>query len=305
MSQGLATALVLGLSALGGLVVPWVAMRMIVPTLETSGALAVTNYRGRRVTACLGIVWLVWAACLVVTGGLADLSPASDQVATIAVELPLGLVLGALAFGLIDDVFGNREDRGFAGHAAALRQGRLTTGMLKAVGIGLLALGVVLPNLPQAGAWWGVGASLVLQVLAITLTANALNLMDLRPGRALKVYSLLAILAAAFAAITLEWVNGAELAIVSLGPVFAVWGFDLRERGMLGDAGANAAGALVGWLAVVLLYEWWWLAIYVAAMLALNVASERVSFSAVIEGNRVLRWLDGLGRLDEGPPERA
>ena len=36
--------------------------------------------------------------------------------------------------------------------------------------------------------------------------------------------------------------------IVLLGPVLAVWRYDLGERGMLGDAGSNAMGAIVGYL---------------------------------------------------------
>ena len=74
---------------------------------------------------------------------------------------------------------------------------------------------------------------------------------------------------------------------------------------MLGDAGANAGGVLAGWLLVVALVAWWWaLAAYVLFALALNIASERISFSAVISRTPMLRWLDGLG-MQDGPPEGA
>jgi hypothetical protein len=43
----------------------------------------------------------------------------------------------------------------------------------------------------------------------------------------------------------------------------------------------------------------WGLAAFLVLMLALNLASERWSFSRVIEGNRVLSWLDRLGRLPD------
>jgi hypothetical protein len=70
---------------------------------------------------------------------------------------------------------------------------------------------------------------------------------------------------------------------------------------MLGDAGANAAGALAGFL-----LAWrsplWLLSVLAVVLLALNVTSERVSFSKVIERVAFLRWLDGLGRIASDAP---
>jgi hypothetical protein len=101
----------------------------------------------------------------------------------------------------------------------------------------------------------------------------------------------------------LVWIGGVKLSLLALtlGPVLVVWRYDLGERAMLGDAGANAAGALAGFL-----LAWrsplWLLAVLVVVLLALNVASERVSFSEVIERVGFLRWLDGLGRLPADGP---
>jgi hypothetical protein len=142
--------------------------------------------------------------------------------------------------------------------------------------------------------------------------------MDLRPGRALKVYSLLATVGVAgvyaltfrsalsgadrFAPVTLaypwlEWAVGAIAALlVVLGPVAAVWRFDLGELSMVGDAGANAAGALAGFMLACSL-SLPGLAVAAVLLVALNAASERVSFSEVIASNQLLRWLDGLGRV--------
>jgi hypothetical protein len=66
---------------------------------------------------------------------------------------------------------------------------------------------------------------------------------------------------------------------------------------MLGDMGANAAGALAGWLLASVLPPWG-LALAAAVVVALTLASERVSFSAVIERTDALRALDRLGRAD-------
>jgi len=96
----------------------------------------------------------------------------------------------------------------------------------------------------------------------------------------------------------------AVLGLFLIGPFVAVYRYDLGEEGMLGDAGANPMGAVVGLLIVsglplVGLLAW------TAVVFVLNLASERVSFSAVIEGNSALRWLDGLGRLPDLPKDEG
>ena len=310
MSKVAADIITFAILLAGVVAFPWFVMRALVPTLEGSGAARVSNYRGRTVVLGLGLVWVVWTIGLGFAGAVLAFvgryaPPEGGQpYSVLAVAAPVTLVLGALALGLADDVFGSGVDRGFRGHLGALFHGRLTTGGLKLLGIGLLAALAAgtetIADFPSGTARW------VLAVLAIALTANLINLLDLRPGRALKAYSLLAVLAALAMFARGEGTTALELLVVLLGPVAAVWRFDLRERAMLGDAGANAAGALIGWVAVVVFSEWWQLAIYVAVVLALNVTSERVSFSRVIEGNRVLSWLDGLGRLahDDDPKER-
>jgi len=84
--------------------------------------------------------------------------------------------------------------------------------------------------------------------------------------------------------------------LVLLGPVIAVCRYDLGERGMLGDAGSNAMGAIIGYLLAASLPTAW-LAVVAVALLALNLLSERISFSTVIERFAPLRAIDGLGRL--------
>ena len=305
---------------LGGLVVPWVAMRALLPTIEFSGRLVATNYRGRRVASGLGVVWVVWAIGVLAAGtALSQLSGRFwdswvTQPFSVWLDpgiMPLVLVLGVFAVGLVDDVFGGPDDKGFRGHLRALGTGRLTTGGLKLLGIGVLALATA-PILNGAespvGSHLAFVGTLAIEALAIALTANLVNLTDLRPGRALKVYSaltlgLLVVWAGRFLMTGGSWAEVAAALAVLLGPAVAVWHYDLSERAMLGDAGANAAGALAGWLACVVVDSGWPLAVYVAVLLALNLASERVSFSRVIERNGLLSWLDGLGRLPADPGE--
>jgi hypothetical protein len=80
-----------------------------------------------------------------------------------------------------------------------------------------------------------------------------------------------------------------------LGAAIALLPEDLGERAMLGDAGANALGALLGAAAAASLSRPARLTL-LAAITGLTAASEVVSFTTVIERTPALRWLDMLGR---------
>lgn len=315
------SALVLGLG------VPWVGMRMLAPSLAEGRV--VENYRGRRVFLGLGVVWLLWAGAAILEGVFVA-GPVLDSSVSVLPVLTLAgpLALVAFSLGLVDDAFGTSGAKGFRGHLAALRRGRLTTGGAKLFGISLASLFVALvfveaapwgvsPDAVADGPLRAVGLALVAGA-AIALTSNFVNLVDLRPGRALKVYGVLAVAGVASTALGLASratalvdlesgavpttgsmaLDAAALLLFALGPVLAVWRFDLGEQGMLGDAGANPMGAVAGLLIVAGLPMWALLG-YLVLMLALNLASEKVSFSKVIEGNGVLRRLDGLGRSQD------
>ncbi len=296
---------------------PALGMRMLMPSLESS-ARRVRNYRGVEVSTGLGIVWVLWGVTVLAASlkvlYLSEFLGIWELGGFWVWAIPALLVILAFAFGLIDDVFGDSGAKGFRGHLSAMVQGRLTTGGLKLLGIGTAS--VLAAFLGRIGAFPIVDsdsltwiASWVLAALTIALAANFVNLTDLRPGRSLKAYAALVVLAlpgAAWSAARLQegsgglttWTAVAVTAVLALGPVFAVWRYDLGERGMLGDAGANAMGALAGYLLAVNL-PLWGLAVSTAVLLVLNLASEKVSFSKVIDSNGVLRWIDGLGRMRE------
>jgi hypothetical protein len=167
-------------------------------------------------------------------------------------------VAAIAALGFADDLWSGAE-RGFRAHVG---RGR-TTGVLKLIGIPLVGL---LATRRVSGA------------LLVGLAANFLNQLDTRPGRALKAY----MLAAPFA--------GAPLgAAVMLAP------YDLREMAMLGDAGANALGAMLGLNSVgKLTGRGRWGAIGVLA--GLTLLGEARSLGELIARTPVLRELDALGR---------
>lgn len=300
-------------AAVLGVGVPWLGMRMLVPALRESRT--ATNYRGREVFLGLGVVWLLWAAAAIIAGLLSFIPDAVTAPALLLVLAgPLALV--AFALGLVDDAYGSSAARGFKGHLSAMAHGRLTTGGMKLLGISLasyIAAAIVIDargdsmQFAFAQLLWALPAG-----AGIALTSNFINLTDLRPGRALKAYSFLAICGVISSSVGLAWVRAGEsgsrlestlyaaaiLAIFALGPVLAVWRYDLGELGMLGDAGANPMGAVAGLLIVAGLPAWGTIA-YFALMFALNLASERVSFSKVIAGNAFLTRVDVFGRLPE------
>jgi len=114
-------------------------------------------------------------------------------------------------------------------------------------------------------------------------TANLTNLLDLRPGRAAKVIILLGSGLVGF---------GAAPAV---GAAAGSLPTDLAAKSMLGDCGANGLGAAVATAAAGALPRSLRL-VACAVVAALNLASERVSFTAVIERTTLLRQLDQLGR---------
>jgi len=236
------------------------------------GPLIRTNHRGRHVPAVLG---LAWAAGLTPAIGALEPGPALAGAAAAA----------ALALAGLADDLGPPGPRGFAGHLRGLARGRPTTGILKlVVGVG----GGVAVGLVAGGGAVRVAATAVLTAGS----ANVANALDVRPGRALKG----AILVLAAALPTLWGSAAGALAAAGLGAALAVLPLDLRERGMLGDAGSNPLGFVAG-LALALVLATPWLVVAAAASLALQVAAETVTISRIIEVSPPLAWLDRLGRV--------
>jgi UDP-N-acetylmuramyl pentapeptide phosphotransferase/UDP-N-acetylglucosamine-1-phosphate transferase len=195
----------------------------------------------------------------------------------------LAAVLVAGAAGLADDLSGGGP-RGLRGHLASLMSGRPTTGILKlAVGVGA---GVLLAVLLGGGP-----LPIAAGAILIASSANIWNALDVVPGRALK-WAVVPL----GAALLIGWTDSsALLAGAALGAAVGVLPFDLLERGMLGDAGSNPLGLLVGFVLAAVLPEAGVVLAALAALL-LQVAAETVTISRLVEATPPLRWLDRLGR---------
>ncbi|MER7074189.1 hypothetical protein [Terrabacter sp. NPDC000476] len=263
-----------------------------------------TNHAGRPVTLLEGPAVVAGAVTgAAVAGAMGGAVPGArgGGVPTTVVALAAG------ALGALDDLAGGVADKGLKGHLGALARGEVTTGALKVVGLGLTGLaGAALVDARTTRTVRTASTARTAPIarttpgarttgprsLAATLVggavvagaANAINLFDLRPGRALKV------------------TVAAALPLVSATPAAAVVGSslgvvrdDLVASAMLGDTGANAAGALLG-LALVERTGLAGRAVALTGLVALTLASERVSFTRVIESHPTLRRLDEWGR---------
>jgi UDP-N-acetylmuramyl pentapeptide phosphotransferase/UDP-N-acetylglucosamine-1-phosphate transferase len=244
-----------------------------------------TNFHGRTVTLAGGPALAAGA-----TFGAASGAPTGRLAAA---AIAAGAVSGAVGF--YDDVVGNRPEqkaaKGFAGHLGALREGFVTSGLVKIAGVG--AAGLVASALIGSGrrSRFGRGADVLLGAGVIAGAANLINLLDLRPGRALK--------AGAILGAPLAVGRHASMTAGTLGAGAALLPDDLGEEIMLGDAGANAFGALLG-TAFVARSGTAGRVTALAALAALTAASEKVSFTKVIQDTPWLRTLDDLGRR---PPQ--
>jgi UDP-N-acetylmuramyl pentapeptide phosphotransferase/UDP-N-acetylglucosamine-1-phosphate transferase len=243
------------------------------------------NYRGRELPCPFGVLALAVVPLALIPLALVQ------QLGSAAVFEPRALpaavfLLGVLALGLVDDTLGSgpRQPRGWRGHGAALARGQLTTGALKAAG----SLGLAL----YATSAFGLShARWLLASAVLVLATGAFNLLDLRPGRALK----------AFAALTVALTAGARdlRPLWTLGlfaaPALVAGVYDLRERAMLGDTGAGLLGALAGlWLVLTLSVVGQLLAL--AGLAIITLYGEIRSISRLVERVPALRELDSWGR---------
>ncbi len=255
----------------------WLALR----GLLGGDRFARTNLRGNRIATAGGLV-IVAAVVAVELGltlaGVFEPEPSPRR-------LVLAAVVGFGLLGLLDDLAGDGSVSGFRGHLRSLARGELTTGAVKLLAGGVLALvlGFVLEESPAVA---------VLDGALIALVANVANLLDRAPGRTTKA------VAAAFAVTAVGTALATELfaSAVVVGAGLALLGPDLRERVMLGDTGANVLGAALA-VGIAVTCSVPAKVVVTIVALGLNLLSEVVSFSRIIDRTPPLRALDQLGRL--------
>lgn len=231
------------------------------------------NWRGKRIPGMTGIIFPL---IISVAGIPLAAAAAGDN----NFVLYLFAVFGTAMLGLLDDMLGDAGPKGLKGHLSFFwRQRKISTGLLKAVGSGVIAGWVVLAIKSE---------SIVVDWLLLLLTINLINLLDLRPGRALKATLLVFILA------LLLPLSDYRLLAVTSGVILAYLRYDLLGLVMLGDAGSNTLGMIAG---LALLDAPVAVKTGLVLVLALlHAAAERYSFTRLIDGNKWLKKMDEWGR---------
>lgn len=268
------------------------------------------NYRDHELLTAAGVVFA--AVCLLV-GAVGLFLSAVTATRWIAVPTEAARrmapgVLGLVLFGLVDDLVGAGQHGGFRRHLGELAHGRVTSGMLKILGGGLVGLWWAAAPRPWIGDVAGsdTGRRLVaaVQILVdaagIALWANVGNLFDRAPGRAIKVSTAVTAVVVVAAALCHKAPGPLAGPLLIAGAALVLLVFDLDERIMLGDAGSMVVGVVPA-LAALWVFggaaRW----VVLGVGLALNLISERVSFTRVIDRVAVLRWIDRLGARHRPP----
>ena len=237
------------------------------------------NFKGRRIPMIAGLAFVLGGEFFY--GSEWFLQGLHTSLAAVYFLVTLGF--GGL--GLLDDLKGDRTVGGFAGHLGALRRGRLTTGAAKALGGGLVGLvaGFLISSPRPPG-------YALLAGLLIALSANTLNLLDLRPGRCLFGFF---VGTATVGAMLFSQHTPAIGFLLWAALAFALILYPLDAGGsvMLGDTGANAFGAVLG-VAGAIYFAPLWQGVLVLGLLGFQFWCERYSLSRVIEASPFLRGLD-------------
>lgn len=237
------------------------------------------NYKQDMIPVSMGIVFL---PMMIINGIiLAFFTSKVENLLYIFVYI-FGMISMFFA-GVLDDIIGNRNVSGLKGHFKSLFKGDLTTGGFKALFggfVGIIISVAISKNI----------ADIVINTLIIALSTNLMNLLDLRPGRAIKAYLL--ILTVIF--LTLGgFIKVLPLLIVP--NVLAYFNHDLKARAMMGDTGSNVLGISIGIL-VVLGYSRNIRLGWLVFLILIHLLTEKYSLTKIIEKNKLLNFIDRLGR---------
>lgn len=281
-------------SAVAGLLGYTATKAILSSKLRTHDKVVRTNHAGHDVSLVEGPA---------VTAGLLAGSVLIEAPRQRAATMLVTTIAGGL--GAVDDFLESGDSKGLRGHLSALAQGQITTGGLKVIGIPLASIaaatilrtgtctssrGLFSSNSTTADqTWFGSTVDVIVTGGVIAGTANLFNLLDLRPGRALKAGLLTLFFMPHKHGLT--WAPSAAIA----GASAAAWPDDLDGAVMLGDTGANALGAALGTI-VAENSTATQRVLVLSGLVGLTLLSEKVSFTSIIESTPGLREIDAFGR---------
>lgn len=250
------------------------------------------NYKNEMIPVGMGIVFLPMIIINSIILGFVTLNniwfvSSSNYNLNIVWLLCLALyifsIMAMFFAGALDDLIGNRNVSGLKGHFKSLFKGELTTGGFKALFGGFVGLVVSVCISSSI-------VDIIINTLIIALSTNLMNLFDLRPGRAIKAY--LVIMIPIYITLT-GYTKVFPLLI--LPNVLAYFNTDLKARGMMGDTGSNVLGISIGVL-MALGYGIKVRLAWLVFLILMHLITEKFSLTKIIEKNRVLKFIDNLGR---------
>ncbi len=244
------------------------------------------NYRDEKIPALGGLIFIALMPLITGINILFSVNTPYDSF------LFLFGIVGMGFLGLIDDQMGDNNSKGFKGHFLALfKSKQLTSGGFKALFGATIALTFSIGVALSVKSIW-LPWTILINFLLVSLAANMVNLFDLRPGRAGKIYLLAFLVILAFSK-NLENYIGLFLPLIAI--IFYYLPFDLKAEIMMGDIGSNMLGASLGMMMAWMLSD---LSKIVALiiMLTLQLSAEKVSFTKVIEKYSFLKFIDDIGR---------
>ena len=250
------------------------------------------NYKNEMIPVGMGIVFLPMIIINSIILGFVTLNniwfvSSSNYNLNIVWLLCLALYIFSMMAmffaGALDDLIGNRNVSGLKGHFKSLFKGELTTGGFKALFGGFVGLVVSVCISSSI-------VDIIVNTLIIALSTNLMNLFDLRPGRAIKVY--LVIIIPIYITLT-GYTKVFPLLI--LPNVLAYFNIDLKARGMMGDTGSNVLGISIGVL-MALGYGIKVRLAWLVFLILMHLITEKFSLTKIIEKKRVLKFIDNLGR---------
>lgn len=258
-------------------IISFIIIPLIYDMLLTNNCVAL-NFKKQEIPIGMGLVFIIVQTFVISMFALYSKVEESFIFFYIISILIIGIV------GIVDDLIGEKAVKGFKGHISSLLKGKLTTGGLKLIvgGVaGILVSFTISINV----------IDLIMNILVIGLFTNFINLFDLRPGRAGKAFILLSIILI----FTASFSKYNYIVISLLGILLVYIPYDLKAKSMMGDVGSNVLGMTLGVFCAVTQPIWIKL-LYLILLIIIHVVLEYLSLTEIIDKNRILCYIDKLGR---------
>lgn len=256
--------------------------------LFSEAGLVKPNFKGEKIPVAGGVLFIVMVPVITAIGIMFKVKTFTTQNSFLFL-----FVLIAIGFmGFFDDQLSVHEVKGFRGHFRVLfEQKKLTSGAFKALFGAIIALVFSFGTFEFLKGNWPAWTFIV-NFLLVALSANSINIFDLRPGRAGKVYLLAFVLILLFSR---DFESYISLFIPILAIMIYYLPFDLKGKVMLGDSGSNLLGASLGIMMAWMLNDIGKI-VALVILIGIQLIAERYSFTKIINRVGILRFLDELGR---------